>query len=420
MDANYNRSRILVLVFACLLLLTPLPARAFVMSLGGSPENPAAALNSAADVLYATDRDGREVRIVGTDSSLLEGTPLDLGMPSVAPDGTVFFAAAFRRNDRVRWEIFAANPDDQSVSRVALSGSPSALEMVTDPTPMAQSDGSIVFAARDIARGDGLYRLKDGKLSCLVRVGAKLDGNVLQNIAFGSFSAASAGATAFTGYLTPVGKAELLVTDGKVIVLATVGAKAPGGARYRELGPPALGDGLVVFPAVTDRGEGVYAYQQGKVDAILTKGSPCSCGKVTYISKDRAGINSDGIVAVSATCSRVPSILMVKDSKTTMLVSAPFTHDQTGFLELGTPSLLDDGTALFGARKTDGDEGLYSVHASLDPSVTIGLVRPLVVEAGPIALHLHSILSVSVASNEQGRIAYLGGPVESFASVPTE
>jgi len=70
-------------------------------------------------------------------------------------------------------------------------------------------------------------------------------------------------------------------------------------------------------------------------------------------------------------------------------------------MELGTPSLLDDGTVLFGARKTNGDEGLYSVHASLGSSATIGLVLPLFVEAGRIALHLHSILTVSVASNEQ-------------------
>src|SRR5215469_17317081 len=117
MNANHNKSWIPVLVLVCLMLQTPKLAHAFVLSFGGSLHDPAAVRSSAADVLYATDRDGREIKLVGTDSSLLDGTPLDLGMPSVAPDGTVFFGAAFRRNDRVRWEIFTAKPDNHSLSR---------------------------------------------------------------------------------------------------------------------------------------------------------------------------------------------------------------------------------------------------------------------------------------------------------------
>src|SRR5262249_6463984 len=150
------------------------------------------------------------------------------------------------------------NPDDHSLSRVVPSGFTSSLEMISDPTPLAQSDGSLVFGAREILRGDGLYRLKDGKLGCLVRVGANLaDSRVLRNVAFGSFSADGHGTVAFAGYLTQVGKAELLATDRKVAVLATVGSKAPDGARYRDLGPPTARDDYVAFPAVTDRGEGV-------------------------------------------------------------------------------------------------------------------------------------------------------------------
>ena len=258
MNAHHNKSWILILVLVCVMLQMPMAGHAFVLSFGGSPHDPAAVRSSAAEVLYATDRDGREVKLVGTDSSLLEGTILDLGMPSVGPDGTVFFGAAFRRNDRVRWEMFAANPDEHSLSRVALSTPTAALEMITDPTPLAQSDGSIVFAARDLSRGDGLYHLKNSQLSCLVRVGAKLDGNrVLRNIGFGSFSAASGEAVAFTGHVTPVGKVEVLVSDGKVSVLAAVGGKAPDGARYRDLGPPAVRGDKVAFPALTDRGSAV-------------------------------------------------------------------------------------------------------------------------------------------------------------------
>ena len=70
---------------------------------------------------------------------------------------------AIGRNKRMLWEILAAKPGIHSLSRVALSSSYWALEMVTDPTPLAQSDGSIVFAAREVAHGKGIYHLKNGR-----------------------------------------------------------------------------------------------------------------------------------------------------------------------------------------------------------------------------------------------------------------
>ena len=421
MNAHHNKSWILILVLVCVMLQMPMAGHAFVVSFGGSPHDPAAVRSSAAEVLYATDRDGREVKLVGTDSSLLEGTPLDLGMPSVGPDGTVFFGAAFRRNDRVRWEIFAANPDTHSLSRVALSTPTAALEMITDPTPLAQSDGSIVFAARDLSRGgDGLYHLKNSQLSCLVRVGTKLDGNhVLRNIGFGSFSAAGGEAVAFTGHVTRVGKVELLVANRKVTVLAAVGGKAPDRARYRDLGPPAVRGDSVAFTALTDRGSAAYAYSRGKVGTVLTTGSPCAGGKITYVSQDRLGLGSDGTVAVGTVCSGSPAILLVRRSEATMLASATREPDHTGFVDLDMPSLLETGTVLFSASKGDG-MGLYSIHLSFGSSVTGGAALPLIPGVDPAQAPLHSILTVSVASNEQGRLAYLGGPVESLASVPNE
>jgi hypothetical protein len=178
--------------------------------------------------------------------------------------------------------------------------------MITDPTPLAQSEGLWFLGHGDFSR-DGLYRLTEGKLSCLVRVGPNLAGSrVLRNVGFGSFSAESAardGTVAFTGYLTQVGKPEFLASGRKVTVLATVGGKAPDGARYRDLGPPTLRDDYVAFPAVTDTGEGVYACRRGKVGTVLTTGSPCPSGKITYISQDRVAINSDGTVVVRTTCS---------------------------------------------------------------------------------------------------------------------
>jgi hypothetical protein len=81
-------------------------------------------------------------------------------------------------------------------------------------------------------------------------------------------------------------------------------------------------------------------------------------------------------------------------------------------------SLLDDATVVFGAGKAEGADGLHSVHASLGSPAGVGGVLPLIAESDPATPPLHSALVVSAAGNEHGRLAYLGGPVVSFASVP--
>jgi hypothetical protein len=163
----------------------------------------------------------------------------------------------------------------------------------------------------------------------------------------------------------------------------------------------------------------VYAYRRGKVGTLLTTGSPCAGGKITYISQDRLGLGSDGTVVVGAICSGSPAIFVVRRSEATMLASATREPDHTGFVDLDMPSLLETGTVLFGASKVDGS-GLYSIHLNFGSSVTGEAPLPLIAGLDPGAPPLHSILSVSLASNEQGRLAYLGGPVESLASVPSE
>src|SRR5262245_41197235 len=131
----------------------------------------------------------KSARWAGTDSSLNHGMALELGLPSICPGGTAIFAAAFRRNSQARWDIFPANLDDHTLSRVALFSSFPALEMVIDPAPFAQSDGSIVFAVRTISRGSlsPFARPQTELLDSSPH--ANLDGyRVLPRVAFGSFS----------------------------------------------------------------------------------------------------------------------------------------------------------------------------------------------------------------------------------------
>jgi hypothetical protein len=373
-------------------------------------------------VLYATDRDGREVKLLGTDSSLDGETPLDLGLPSVGPDGTVFFGAAFRRNDQVRWEILSANPDTHSLSRVALSSSDWAFEMVTDPTPLAQSDGSIVFAGEQQSGSRGVYRLSGGKLSCLLRTGQRLDdGSVLKNIGFGTVAAMN-DKVALVGYLTPRGKALLLITNGKTQIVAAVGQKAPDGARYRDLGFPAANGArnlILAFPALTERGSSLFELRDGNLRPVLVANTACASGKITYISLDRVGLDSEGTIAVAATCSGRPGIFLVRDGRVTLVAGAEQISHGCKFTDVGNPSLLDTGNVIFDATKIGGTEEIYSLRPSMsldEPATPF----PLLSDADLPLPPLHSIIAASVAYNRYGRLAYLGSPIESIASGQTE
>jgi hypothetical protein len=413
-----------LVLMAALLLIVP-PVDAFVISLGeGLPQDPGVMRDSGAEVLYATDRDAQEVKLAGTDAPLGDGTPLDLGTPSVGPDGTVLFGAAFRRGNQVRWKIFAANPDTHAVSRLPLStaSGEGALEFVTDPTPLAEADGSVVLAAEEDSHREAVYQLKGGNLTCLLRTGSNLgQGRILRNLGFGTLAAADGGAVALIGYLTDLGKAELLISNGGTRVLAAVGQRAPDGVRYRDLGPPSVSVSHgFAFAARTDGGARVYESEEGKLRVALTAGSGCGAGKISYISQDRVGLNSDGSVTVAGSCSGSPALFLIKNSHPTMLVGTGSGGADSEFVDLAMPRLFADGSIMFGASTRRGGEGLYSIRPGSGTANLFGPALPLLSASTSSVEPLHSILVVSVASNEHGRIAYLGGPIESFASVPSE
>jgi len=426
MKLKLNRYWISVLTLVVALQVMVLPAvDAFVISLGeGLPQDPGVMRSSGAEVLYATDRDGQEVKLAGTDAPLGDGTPLDLGKPSVGPDGTVVFGAAFRRGNQVRWEVFAANPDNHAVSRLPLpiSRGEGALELVTDPTPLAQADGSMVFAAEEDAHREAVYQLKGGNLTCLLRSGSNLGpGRMLRNLGFGTLAVADGGSVALIGYLTASGKAELLISNGGTRVLAAVGQRAPDGVRYRDLGPPSVsGSHGIVFAALTDGGGRVYESEEGKLRVVLRAGSGCRVGKISYISQDRVGLNSDGSIAVAGTCSGSPALFLISKSHPTTLMGTTSGPTDSEFVDLAMPRLFDDGGIMFSASTRTGGDGLYSIRPASGRANLSGPVLPLLSASTSSVDALHSILVVSVASNEDGRLAYLGGPVVSFASVPSK
>jgi len=89
------------------------------------------------------------------------------------------------------------------------------------------------------------------------------------------------------------------------------------------------------------------------------------------------------------------------------------------FVDLAMPRLFEDGSIMFSASTRTGGDGLYSIRPESGTVNPFGPALPLLSVSNSPVDALHSILVVSVASNEDGRPAYLGGPVVSFASVPS-
>ena len=387
-------------------------ARAYTLGLDGS-------ISQGSDALYARDRDGREVKIAQTGSAGPDWVVLeDLGIPSVALDGTVLFGAAREWNHQLRWSILVAEPDTGAISRVALprsSDGGSDLDMIADPRPQQTSDGGIVFLAHESAGDDALFKLAHGKLKRLVRTGERLpDGRTLHVITFGSVRPTSQGEIAFLGYLEPDGQAEMMVSEsGAITILALQDTQLPSGEHFRSFGLPAVAvtaDGpLVAFTARTDRGAGVFTFAQGRLRKVLSQSASCGLGHIDYLSPGSPGLNDLGALAVLGRCSGTMGIFLLKRGTAEMVVSADHaTDDGTRFDRLGDPKFIET-TVFFGALTTDGGSAFFNIFEG-----KISQFVPMEMPQRNIAdrefANRHTIEVVTVSINRHGRIAYLGSP----------
>ena len=387
-------------------------ARAYMLGLDGT-------ISPGSDVLYAVDRDGREVKIAqagsaGPDWVVLE----DLGMPSVASDGSVIFGAARQWNHRLRWSIFVANPDSGSIFRVTWptnsEGGP-ALDMVADPRPQQTSDGGIVFLAHEASGDDGLFKLAHGKLKRLVRTGERLpDGRIVRVIAFGSVRPESQGGVAFLGYLEPGGNAEIMVSESGVItILAIQDKQLPSGEHFRSFGLPAAtvtADGpLVAFTARTDRGEGLFTFARGRLRKVLSQSASCGIGRIDYLSPASPGLNDHGALAVLGRCSGTMGIFLLKRGTAELVVDANHATDNgTRFDRLGDP-VFSQGTVFFGALTADGATSFFNIfEGKITQFVPTAMPERDIADLG--SANRHTIEVVSVSINQRGQMAYLGSP----------
>jgi len=387
-------------------------ARAYMLGLDGS-------ISQGSDALYALDRDGREVKIAQTGSAGPDWVVLeDLGMPSVALDGTVLFGAAREWNHQLRWSIFVAEPDTGAIFRVALPTSAeggSALDMMADPRPQQTSEGGIVFTAHESSGDDALFKLAHGKLKRLVRTGERLpDARTVRVITFGSIRPESQGGIAFLGYLEPGGQAEMMVSEsGAITILALQDKQLPSGEHFRSFGLPSASitaDGpLVAFTARTDRGAGLFTFAQGRLHKALSPSASCGLGHIDYLSPASPGLNDLGALAVLGRCSGTMGIFLVKRGTAELVVNANHATDNGArFDRLGDPMFIET-TVFFGALTTDGGTAFFNIlEGKIAQFLPIEMPKRNIADRE--SANRHTIEVVSVSINRRGQIAYLGSP----------
>ena len=376
-------------------------------------------ISQDADVLYALDRDGREVKIAqagspGPDWVVIE----DLGMPSVALDGTVLFGAASQWNHQLRWSIFVAEPETGAIFRLALPTSiegGSDLDMTADPRPQQTTDGGIVFLAHESSGDDALFKLAHGKLKRLARTGERLpDGRTVHVITFGSVRPTSQGEIAFLGYLEPDGQAEMMVSEtGAITILALQDKQLPSGEHFKSFGLPSAtvtADGpLVAFTARTDRGVGLFTFAQGTLHKDLSQSASCGLGHIDYLSPASPGLNELGALAVLGRCSGTMGIFMVRRGTAEWVVNADHaTDDGTRFDRLGDP-VFSEGTVFFGALTTDGATSFFNIfEGKITQFVPTAMPERDIADRG--SANRHTIEVVTMSINQRGQMAYLGSP----------
>jgi hypothetical protein len=376
-------------------------------------------ISQDADVLYALDRDGREVKIAqagspGPDWVVIE----DLGMPSVALDGTVLFGAASQWNHQLRWSIFVAEPETGAIFRLALPTSTeggSDLDMMADPRPQQTSDGGIVFLAHESSGDDALFKLAHGKLKRLARTGERLpDGRTVHVITFGSVRPTSQGEIAFLGYLEPDGQAEMMVSEtGAITILALQDKQLPSGEHFKSFGLPSAtvtADGpLVAFTARTDRGVGLFTFAQGTLHKDLSQSASCGLGHIDYLSPASPGLNELGALAVLGRCSGTMGIFMVRRGTAEWVVNADHaTDDGTRFDRLGDP-VFSEGAVFFGALTADGATSFFNIfEGKITQFVPTAMPERDIADRG--SANRHTIEVVTMSINQRGQMAYLGSP----------
>jgi hypothetical protein len=410
-------------VLAMLLTLAP-NAHAITFMLG-SPTNIGVG-QDLTSVLYASGPNGAAIRLAKLGMNAPGGGVFsDFGVPTVAPDGTVVFAAEVTVGKSTpKWNIFRAAPSAAEGRGLALAIDPKTITpgcaptFKIDPYPVVGSNGQIAFIAPDAKGKSTLFRYVDGELTCAARIGSPtVDGNLIREFNFGSAEMTPDGELAFLGLVDgglfdpSKRRFTLMVTDsqGEIHEVASAGDPSPDGGKYvgdfslPAIASPSAGT-LVAYTAQTSHGHGLFLWQNGHAIEIIATGTRTPLGRVSYISTGRPGLTSTGIVAVSAVCDGKRALLEVRGGQLSLVMRE---GHPTGYgsriAYFGDPGLTTSGHIMLGIADDEGRNVFYETDDSIaphTPSITnsalaYGLATPM--------------FGGSLAVNELGAYTFLGG-----------
>jgi hypothetical protein len=422
------KARIVAATIA-LALLVPLAALAVSLQLGG-PTGPEGARirRDATLAVYASAVDGKTVLLTEVGATAPGGGLFsEFGVPSVTPDGHILFAAEVSdEKEHGHWDIFTASPNAAPNNRVARAlapktqGTSCSPNFKGDPYPVGDALGEIAFMAPEAGGHDALFLYNSsGSMRCLARVGDRTTGagNQLAVLGFGTAQMGESGHVVFNAWLNGDRQALLIASvAGGVRELAAEGELGPNRIKYvRPFSLPAAvapqngsNGTTVAFTAHTSSGAALFLYRDGSMVRALPTGTLSPLGPVSYLSTGRPGLNADGTIAVLAGCARVPAVFQLIHGRLDLsLQRGQVTPFGTALVSLGDPALTESGTMYLGAIDSEDNEKLYIMggdHALFEAGAS-----PIYnIAFGPDEHH-HSIFTGTLAVNQHGDFAYLGG-----------
>ena len=354
-------------------------ASAYLLNLEGGIETPGA--------LYAQAPNGRLVKLLQRGASAPQGgTISDIGVPALAPDGSVIFGAEVTEPDKIEWRIFQVNPlsheprvepllDDRPMNL----GCRPALKI--DPRLSTGADGSVAFVGNEERGGAALFHYAKMGVDCEVRAGDRTaQGHLIANLGFGSAQTSGDGfivlqAHIFLGPgkdLCQTRSAILLARQGKPpLEIAVEGNRSPDSDHYgAHFGLPAIaqvdGEIMVAFTNHNPHGSFLFLGQPDDLHAVLSPTSRPLPGPPVFLAEGRPSIAPDGSLAIVTESGANSLILTIRTGESFVVAHASDQHgsDQE-FTGLGDPVQATKGTVYAEAvGRGDSLDRLYSFSFS--------------------------------------------------------
>lgn len=426
-----NRTRISVvaaLLAGAALIAAAANAYAISLSLGVGGPTVARVDLDRTSALYATDLNGRTLQIARVGAKAPGGgTFSELGVPMMGDDGWVLFGADVQHEiGHFGWAIFKGKAEYgrvRIVQAVDLEHGNCKPAFRSDPSPVIDRAGNIVFVAREDSGRDGLFLYSNGELICLAKVGdITRRGHKLAVLVFGTAQIGHNGEVIARGWLNGDRAALLRFSrDGGIDELAVSGESSPGGARYSNtFGIPAAVDSpegtVIAFTNKTSSGTALFLYRAHEMARILPFGAQTAMGPVSFLSLGKPALAPDGTTAVLAGVARVSVLLRLERGNwNTAIRGGDITPLGAELLFFGDPQLTDSGDLFFGGVDSNDRESVYVLKPGgglTEPgSSLIGAIHNIVFNENSDSgvSHAHYIFSGTLTVNYRGEFAYLGG-----------